>query len=327
MGDRRKPGFSRRPLRIFVSFRKNNDWEAGLLGVPGKRPPCRIPHSAFRIPYYLVLAEHRYYDAPMIRINDICDFLEQFAPLELAAEWDNVGLLVGDREAAAERVMTCLTVTPDSAGEAIAENAQLIVTHHPLPFRPLSRLTRDTTPGRLLLDLIGAGVAVYSPHTAFDSAAAGINQRLAEGLRLKSIAPLVPLSETPPGAGTGRFGIVDPASTVGDVAQRLKEFVGVDKLQVTGNVDRAVHKVAVACGSAGQFLADAQRLGCDLLVTGETSFHTCLEAEATVIAVLLTGHFASERFAVERLAEVLAQQFPKLTVWPSRCEKNPLQWI
>jgi dinuclear metal center YbgI/SA1388 family protein len=263
----------------------------------------------------------------MIRISDVCDFLQQFAPLELAEEWDNVGLLVGGREAAVRRVMTCLTVTPDSADESIAEKADLIVAHHPLPFRPLARLTRDTTPGRLLLDLIGAGVAVYSPHTAFDSAAAGINQRLAEGLCLTNVVPLSPLSEAQPGAGTGRCGTLDPAGTVGDVAKRLKLFLNVEGLQLTGDVDRVVHKVAVACGSAGEFLEDARRLGCDLLVTGETSFHTCLEAEATDVAVLLTGHFASERFAVERLAEVLAERFPEVTVWPSRREKNPLQWI
>jgi dinuclear metal center YbgI/SA1388 family protein len=292
----------------------------------GKRPPFPISHSDFRM-RKLVTAAPGQYDAPMHKIKHICDFLERFAPLELAEEWDNVGLLVGDRESAAQRVMTCLTVTPDSAEEAIAEDAQLIVTHHPLPFRPLSRLTRDTTPGRLLLDLIRAGVAVYSPHTAFDSAAAGINQRLAEGLRLKDIAPLVPLPEAPSAAGAGRFGWLHPAGTVGDVARRLKEFVGVDRLQVTGAADRQVRKVAVACGSAGQFLSEARRLGCDLLVTGETSFHTCLEAAATDVAVLLSGHFASERFAVERLATVVAEEFPGVTVWPSRREKNPLQWM
>lgn len=286
-----------------------------------------LDHSSLATLTSLVPPAQRHYDAPMIRVNDICDFLERFAPLELAEEWDNVGLLVGDREAAAERVMTCLTVTPDSASEAVADNASLIVTHHPLPFRPLARLTRDTTPGRLLLDLIGAGIAVYSAHTAFDSAAAGINQWLAEGLRLNNIAPLAPLSETQPGVGSGRFGTVDPARTADDIAKCLREFLGVDKLQIAGDVNRDVHKVAVACGSAGQYLADAQRLGCNLLVTGETTFHTCLEAEATDVAMLLTGHFASERFAVERLAEEIAGQFPDVAVWPSRRERNPLKWI
>src|SRR5215204_4410218 len=112
----------------------------------------------------------------MLTLAAVCEFLDVFAPPILAAEWDNVGLLVGDRSQRVERVLTCLTITPAVAGEAIRERADLIVTHHPLPFRPLKRLTADDPTGRLLLDLIRAGVAVHSPHTAFDSAAAGINQ-------------------------------------------------------------------------------------------------------------------------------------------------------
>src|SRR6185295_16007116 len=125
-----------------------------------------------------------------------------FAPAALAAEWDNVGLLVGDRAQKVERIMTCLTITPAAAAEAIREQADLIVTHHPLPFKPLNRLTADEPTGRILLDLIRAGVAIYSPHTAFDSAAAGINQQLAEGLGLIDIQPLE-ASEALPGVGTG----------------------------------------------------------------------------------------------------------------------------
>src|SRR5262245_9834421 len=111
----------------------------------------------------------------MPTVADFLRYLEAFAPRPLAASWDNVGLLLGDRSAAAERVMTCLTVTPDSAAEAIAEQAQLIVTHHPILFRPVQRLTADDPQGRMLLALIRAGSAVYSPHTAFDNTAGGIN--------------------------------------------------------------------------------------------------------------------------------------------------------
>src|SRR5262245_37456662 len=100
----------------------------------------------------------------MTTVAELCGFLEAFAPPELAAEWDNVGLLVGDRAQKVERVMTCLTITPMAVAEAIREQADLIVTHHPLPFKPLKRLTADEPAGRMLLDLIRAGVAIHSPH-------------------------------------------------------------------------------------------------------------------------------------------------------------------
>ncbi|MDA1053339.1 MAG: Nif3-like dinuclear metal center hexameric protein [Planctomycetota bacterium] len=268
----------------------------------------------------------------MATVQNVSDFLEGFAPSRLAEEWDNAGLLVGDPGLAVRRVMTCLTVTPASADEALRENADLIVSHHPLPFRPLQRVTTDSVPGRLLWQLIRGGVSIHSPHTRFDSAAMGINQRLAEGLGLIDIRPLVPIKDQhgeddPDGLGAGRFGRLAAPLSLTECAARLKQFLAVDGLHVVGQTTRPIDRVAVACGSAGSLLGAAQRHGCDLLVTGETTFHTCLEAEATNVALLLPGHYASERFAVEVLADVLAKQFADLEVWASRDEADPLRWL
>ncbi|MBC8352101.1 MAG: Nif3-like dinuclear metal center hexameric protein [Planctomycetes bacterium] len=268
----------------------------------------------------------------MATVQDVSDFLEGFAPSRLAEDWDNVGLLVGDPSLAVQRVMTCLTVTPGSANEATREGVDLIISHHPLPFRPVKRLTTETVPGRLLWQLIRDGVSIYSPHTRFDSAAMGINQSLAEGLGLTGIQPLVPDNDQngnddPNGLGAGRFGRLHAPLSLTECADRLKKFLAIEGLHVVGPTTRSIHQVAVACGSAGSFLEVARRKGCDLLITGETTFHTCLEAEATDIALLLPGHYASERFAVELLADVLVKQFSDIEVWASRDEADPLRWI
>lgn len=260
----------------------------------------------------------------MVSVGDIAAFLEQFAPARLAAEWDNVGLLVGDRLQEVHRLMTCLTVTPASAAEAVDHRAELIVAHHPLPFRAVKRLTRDTIHGRLLLDLIAARIAVYSPHTAFDSAPAGINQRLAEGLKLRGIMPLVP---DPEGLGSGRYGWLEEPITLEQLAQRAKQLLSVERLQLVGNPQQHVRGVAVACGAAGELVEAAERAGCEAMLLGEARFHTCLEAEAAGVGLVLPGHFASERFAVEALAGVLAQHFPTIQVWASRQERDPLRWL
>src|SRR5947209_10559757 len=115
----------------------------------------------------------------MYTIDTIARYLAEFAPLELAAAWDNVGLLLGDRDGEVGKIMTCLTVTSDSAAEAVAEGANLIVTHHPILFRPVQRLTTDTAEGRMLRSLVRANIAVYCPHTAFDNTRDGINESLA----------------------------------------------------------------------------------------------------------------------------------------------------
>jgi dinuclear metal center YbgI/SA1388 family protein len=261
----------------------------------------------------------------MPTVADLENYLEQFAPARLAAEWDNVGLLIGDGTSHVERVMTCLTVTPESVAEAVERRAGLIVTHHPFPFRAAKRFTADNVAGRMLLDLVKAGVAVYSPHTAFDSAAQGINQRLAAGLELQEVVPLITDAEDA-AIGTGRMGRTDGVS-LQELARRCAAFLRIAGVQIVGRPEQPVNRAGIACGSGGELLDAACQAGCDCLVTGETRFHTCLEAQAAGVAIILTGHYASERFAVEALAAVLSKQFPQLECWPSRREADPLDWL
>ena len=263
----------------------------------------------------------------MATVGEVARVLEQLAPLGLAEEWDNVGLRVGDPEWPASRVMTCLTVTAETVSEAIDEKANLIVSHHPLPFRPVKSITSETTAGRLLLQLIRHSIAVYSPHTAFDSASAGINQHLAIGLGLQEIAPLKPAASGDPDEGLGRCGLVGEPLTRRELAERTKQFLNVDSVRLAGREDENVSRVAIACGSGGSFLEAAIAAECDVLVTGETTFHTCLEADARGVGLILAGHFASERFALLSLADYLTDQLSSVTVWASRGERDPLRVI
>jgi len=133
----------------------------------------------------------------MTTIQTVCDYLERYAPTDLAEDWDNVGLILGDPELPCAKVMTCLTITPESASEAIGNGVDLIVSHHPLPFRPVQRITTALTPTKLIWDLARAGVSVYSPHTAFDSATQGINQMLCDRLQLTQTESLIPNKQDP----------------------------------------------------------------------------------------------------------------------------------
>jgi dinuclear metal center YbgI/SA1388 family protein len=366
----------------------------------------------------------------MPTVADLTRWLEQFAPPALAADWDNVGLLLGDCATEVRRVMTCLTVTPASAAEAVEAGAGLIVTHHPILFRGVKRLTTATAEGRTLIGLVKAGVAVYSPHTSFDNTVGGINDGLAQRLGLVDVVPLrrdaartckvvvfVPaadldrVSDALFSAGAGRIGqyrecsfrlagtgtffgseganptvgqtgrreqvaewrleavcpeaAVDAVVTamrrahsyeepaydvyplrpaggatgegrVGRVAQplklrgfaeRTKVALACGPISYVGDPERAVGRVAVACGAGGEFLADARKAGADVLVTGEARFHDCLAAEAQGPALVLPGHYATERFGVEDLAERLRGPWPDLDVWASRCEPDPLRWV
>ena len=177
----------------------------------------------------------------MPTVADISDFLQAFAPLELAEEWDNVGLLLGDGADPAERIMTCLTVTPITAGEAIESRAGLIVSHHPILFRGCNRLAADSAEGKMLLSLIRAGVAVYSPHTAFDNTRGGINDLLADRLGLTNVRPLREVWTVDRGPWTDKETVYGPRSTVHGPCCKIVVFVP----------EQDLHKVSDAMFAAG----------------------------------------------------------------------------
>lgn len=259
----------------------------------------------------------------MTNVADISKWMNTVAPLSLSESWDNTGLLLGDLACPVERIQVCLTLTPLSVAEAIDQKASMVIVHHPMPFKPLAKITTQTVTGRLLWDLARAGISVYSPHTAWDSAPLGINQLLATELNLSDIQPLLPCVETPD-LGAGRIGRLASPNSMDAVAKTMSDSIPGCRLR--GVVaEREVRKIAIACGSGGSLLSKAVELGCDLFLTGEATFHTCLEAEAANVHLLMLGHFASERFAMEHLAKLLAAQFANVESWASVNEKDPVR--
>ncbi len=244
-------------------------------------------------------------------IESICQSLSAIAPLKLAEEWDNVGLLLGDRSAEAHRILTCLTITPAVVEEATELAANLIVAHHPLPFKPMARITTDSAASAMVWNLCRAGIAVYSAHTAYDSARLGINEQWANRLDLTSIKPLTPSLDDPT-LGSGRYGELAEPMTAREFLSFAAKSCGSTRPRLVGDFDRSIRRVAIGCGSGGSFVGAARRKGCDVLLTGEATLHTCLEAENTGLTMALVGHHASERFAMETLAEQLLREIQPL---------------
>ncbi|TWT74388.1 Nif3-like dinuclear metal center hexameric protein [Allorhodopirellula solitaria] len=275
-----------------------------------------------------------------MQVQHFCQAMAEQAPLRLAEDWDNVGLLLGDRSAPASRVMTCLTVTPDVVDEAEAEDVDLLIAHHPLPFQPLRKITTDAAAGKLVWRLCRNATALYSAHTAYDSAPGGINDQWCESLALSRLGVLIPAGEKLPASqlsaedGAGRYGEISAARPAHEILTAAAVFSGATRTRMVGDCDRAVQRIGIACGSGGSFVGAAHRLGCDMLLTGEATFHTCLEAENTGLTLGMLGHYASERFAMESLAQRL-QTLPSLVkihaksaqsddfrVWASRRERD-----
>lgn len=260
-----------------------------------------------------------------MQLNSILNVLQQLAPLEFAESWDNVGLLAGNRNREISRAMTCLTLTATTLEEAIREKVELVICHHPIPFKPLSKITDDTTTGQLLLQAIEAGIAIYSPHTAWDNAKTGINQQLATILGLELIKPLQPFSpsvSSDESLGLGRHGRLSTPLPIDTVMQQIKVAIPTIRSRHTHGTDHCISKIGIVCGSGGSMLALVARRGCDAMLTGEATYHQCLEAESLGIAILMIGHHASESFAMKDLALQLQALLPNLQVTTSQLETS-----
>lgn len=258
-------------------------------------------------------------------IDTVIDVLDQLAPLSLAETWDNVGLLAGDRTDPVGRIMTCLTLSQTTLQEAIDTNTQLVVVHHPIPFKPISRITGDSVTGKLMLGAIRASVAIYSMHTAWDNAHLGINRQWACSLGLEEQTPLI-LSSVPAlkemSLGTGICGRLSPARTVADIQAAIASFLPACSLRSTHPLHQPVSKLGIVCGSGGSMVAMAAQQGCDGFLTGEATYHQCLESEALGVAMILTGHHASEFFGMQSLATILSDLLPDVVCFASTRETS-----
>lgn len=259
----------------------------------------------------------------MVPLKRITTKLENYAPLNLSAEWDNTGLLIGSLDSQVTKVLTCLTCQEDVVKEALDKGVQLILSHHPFPFRSLKKVTDQNSPGKLLMSLLKNEIALYSPHTAFDSAELGINQIWANKLNLKNTTHIKPPSPNQ-SFGSGRIGAFESPLDTKDLVSKIQSICDCKLLKVAGEKRATITKLAVACGSGGDFIYDAHNKGADAFLTGEANLHSLIEAKSYGMTVLLVGHFASERFAIDMLGKFLNKEFDSIEVIPSQWEKDPI---
>ena len=239
-------------------------------------------------------------------VQDILQYIDRRAPFATAEEWDNPGLLVGCSAHKVTGVLVALDATDGALAAAKAIGAELIVTHHPVIFRPLRRLDGDGIPYRLAAD----GIALIAAHTNLDKAAGGVNDTLAERLGLTDV--------TVAADGMTRIGTLPEAETPTDFARRVAAALNVP-VRLGGN--RPIRTVAVCGGGGGDFIP-ALIGQVDAFVTGEVKHHQWLEANAADLTLVEAGHYATEVPIVDTLCAWLQEAFPDLTVTPYR-DGNP----
>ncbi len=235
---------------------------------------------------------------PLVR--DILEALDRIAPKELAEQWDNPGLQVGSLDARVDKVLVALDPSLATLKGAIAERAQLLLTHHPLIIKPITNIEAGTGPGPVLFEAIREGVSIVSVHTNLDAAKEGVNYVLANLLGLEGVEPLVP-SPGEGGLGMGRVGFLPKPLPFEAFIGNVKGIFGVKVARVVNPKKEEVTRVAVVGGSGGDFIQAAVSSGADVLFTGDLKYHQAREAEASGLTVVDGGHFSTEVVAMGAL--------------------------
>ncbi len=225
-----------------------------------------------------------------MKVYQIAEIIEKIAPSDLAEEWDNIGLLIGDKNKDVSKILVALDINSNILKQAIDLKVDMIITHHPLIFKPISRITDD-----VLTSLIKNDIVVYSAHTNLDSSENGVNFALSEALSLKNTFR----------QGMMVIGDADEVSAY-DFIDFVKKTLKVEAVRVSDyEFAKKIKKVAVLGGSGGDFINQAIELGCDAFVTGEASYHDAQAAFENDILLISAGHFETENPVVDVLAEYL----------------------
>ena len=252
----------------------------------------------------------------MTIVRDVERFLYDWAPAGLAAEWDNVGLLVGDPEREVRRILTTLDITEAVVEEAIGAGVDLIVSHHPVmncAWHPVQTLRTDDRQGRILTKLVENRISAICMHTNLDAAEGGVNDVLAKKLGLLNTEYL---NEEK----IGRVGTLKCELPLVEFTRFVVKSLGCNGLRYT-DCGKPVHRVAVGGGACGDYIAQAVALGCDTFVTSDLRYHDFLDTKE--LNLIDAGHFPTEQVIVPELCRQLQAAFPAASVSTStshRCE-------
>lgn len=268
-------------------------------------------------------------------LSDIIGILDSLAPPALAEEWDNCGLQLGDLSWPIKKIWVALDPTRPVVEAACAQKVDLLITHHPLIFRPLRSIEFHTPLGAIINMATRHNLAIFAAHTNLDSITGGLNDILARRLGLRQLMPLATGGQikesisSGPGPGIGRVGSLEKAMDLKSLARSIKKKMGLKMLKFAGDPDLLIKKAAVCTGSGSSLLTDFFASDAQVYISGDMRYHDARDIEAANRGVIDIGHFPSESFIGKDLAAKLKNKFGKtgINVAVEACdiEKDPFE--
>lgn len=256
----------------------------------------------------------------MITVGDIFQYIDSFAPFSSAMDFDNPGLLVGDKDTPVKKVLVSLDITPEVVGEAAQKGEQLIVSHHPVIFHPLRSLRPGTAPYLLAEN----GIAAVCAHTNLDMVPGGVNTCLAERLDLNNIRSLK--EYVPSDLPEALYGETGREYSPEEFARFVKQVLGCDGVRFVDG-GRKITKVGLCSGGGADLVYAAAETGCQGFVTGESKHNILLDAEHLGVTFVDAGHFYTEDVAMLPLLERLKKQFPEVEFQKSERMHSPAKFL
>lgn len=239
-----------------------------------------------------------------MNVNEIIELIERVCPKNLAYDWDNVGLLCGDKNKEVKTVFVTLDTNLSTVKEAISVGTDMIVSHHPILLSGIKRIDYSTPVGQMLKILIENNLPVYAAHTNMDTANGGINDALAELFGLTDVKILEQHTKNSE-AGLGRYGKLKTPITFSTLAKITKEKLKTPYIRASGSPDTIISTLAVASGSCSEIIPLAKSLGCDAIITGDMKYHNTIDNVENGICIIDAGHYPTEIIVMDIFENIL----------------------
>ena len=243
------------------------------------------------------------------KVKDVVAAIEDFAPLSLQEKWDNSGLCIGSPEDDVTSVLLGLDCTPELVDEAVECGADMIVTHHPLIFSGLKKISPDDIVGSAVIKAVKAGISIYAAHTSADKVIAGVSGAMAARLGLKNVRIL---DEDAEGTGLGVVGDLPEPLSANEAVELVKKSFALKTLKASKPVEGQIERVAMCGGSGGSLIGAAKASGAQLYISGDISYHNFFTQEGFMIMDI--GHYESEIEIVDILFSLIKKNFPTFAV-------------
>ena len=258
-----------------------------------------------------------------MKVKDIIKVIEDFAPLSIQEGWDNSGLCVGSPEDEVTSVLLALDCTPALVDEAVACGADMVITHHPLIFSGLKKISPDNMVGEAVIKAIRAGISIYAAHTNADKVLAGVSGAMAAKLGLENVRIL---EDEGTGTGLGAVGDLQEPMTAEHAVALVKERFALKCMKASRPISGMISRVAMCGGSGGSLIGAAQKTGAQLYISGDISYHNFFTPEGFMIMDI--GHYESEIEIVDILFSLIKKNFPTFAVRITQnINSNPIYYF